>query len=282
MDRQKRILAVHDISCVGRCSLTVALPVLCSAGFDTGVLPTAVLSTHTGDFTNYTYRDLTEDILPILRHWEQLDLQFDAIYTGYMVSPEQVTLVEMLFDAFPDALRFVDPVMADNGRLYKGFSIDFPEKIARLCRRAHWMVPNFTEACLLTGIPYHEGLQTPEEVRAVLAALLDMGAQNAVLTGVSYQPGMLGVAAAADGQMLHAFSEWIPGTFHGTGDVFSSGLLAGLLHELPKEKALQTAVAFTCRSIHRTVELGQEVRYGVAFETALPFLIHALGMTAED
>lgn len=281
MERQKRILAIHDISCIGRCSLTVALPVLCAAGFDTGVLPTAVLSTHTGGFTGYTYRDLTGDILPILRHWEQLGLEFDAIYTGYLGSPEQVALVETLFDAFPGALRFVDPVMADSGKLYAGFDQDFPEKIARLCRRAHWLVPNFTEACLLTGTPYHEGLFTPEEVRAVLARLLDMGAENAVLTGVCFDRESLGAAAIAGGQLVQAFSERIPGMFHGTGDVFSSGLLAALLRGLPVEQALQAAVDFTCRSIRRTVELGQEARYGVAFETALPFLIRTLGLAEE-
>lgn len=273
---QKRALAIHDISCVGRCSLTVALPILSAAGVDTGVLPTAVLSTHTGGFTGYTYRDLTEDILPILSHWQSLNLSFDAIYTGYLGSFRQVELVGQVFDAYPDALKFVDPVMADNGVLYSGFSADFPQEMRKLCARADLIIPNVTEATLMLGEPYVAGPYTPAYVEGLLRRLVDLGARAAVLTGVHFDDAQLGAAALENDVVSYAFAPHVDGYFHGTGDVFGSGLLAGLLGGQPLARALQTAVNFTRQSIANTVALKQEARYGVCFEYALPSLMQAL------
>jgi pyridoxine kinase len=154
--KQKRIAAIHDISCVGRCSLTVALPILSAAGIDTGILPTAVLSTHTGGFENFTYRDLTEDITPIASHWKSLDLKFDALYSGFLGSYEQIDLVSNLFELFKDqdTLILVDPVMADNGEFYSVYSPEMAKGMARLCQKADIIVPNLTEAAFMLDEPY--------------------------------------------------------------------------------------------------------------------------------
>lgn len=278
MEKQKRALAIHDISCVGKCSLTVALPVLSAAGIETAVLPTSVLSTHTGGFTGYTFRDLTSDILPIADHWEALGLTFDALYTGYLGSFEQVRLVEGLFARFGEnALILVDPVMADHGALYKGFAPDFPAEMARLCKRADVIVPNLTEAALLLGEPYVEGPYTREYIAGLLRRLGDAFGGKIILTGVYFEATRLGAACfdAVTGETGFAFHDVVPGYYHGTGDVFGSALLAGLMGGLSHRDAMQVAVDFTVDSI-RLTDPAREPRYGVRFEAALPGLIKRL------
>ncbi len=193
--KQKRVLAVHDLSCVGRCSLTVALPILSAAGLEASALPTAVLSTHTGGFTGMTFRDLTQDLPAIFAHWKTLDLAFDAIYTGYLGSAEQVALVEQLFDAFrgEQTKIIVDPVMGDHGKLYPGMSEKMPQLMKTLCQKADVIVPNQTEAALMLGRPY---LETPDkaEVDDLMQALREMTQASVVLTGISPEEGKLGAA----------------------------------------------------------------------------------------
>lgn len=275
---QKRALAVHDISCVGRCSLTVALPILSSVGVETAVLPTAVLSTHTGGFTGYTFRDLTDDITPIVEHWKTLGLHYDAIYTGYLGSFRQLELVSSLFDdlASSDTLIMVDPVMADNGKLYAGFSEDFPKGMCDLCRKAKLVVPNLTEASLMLGIPYREDYDKAY-VEDVLRALTDLGPDMAVLSGISFEKGKVGAAAyeKKSGKIYYYFSDHVDGYFHGTGDVFGSALLAGLMTGHPLSESIRIAVDFTLGSILRTKKDGTDIKYGVNFEGGLGGLISA-------
>ena len=280
MERQKRALAVHDISCVGRCSLTVALPIISAAGVDTSILPTAVLSTHTGGFTGYTYRDLTEDILPIADHWQTLGLHFDAIYTGYLGSFQQVQLVMELFNRFKkaDTLALVDPAMADNGVLYGGFAPEFPAEMKKLCAKADIIVPNITESVLMLGEEYKDGPYTQAYIEGLLGRLQEIGAREIVLTGVHFDDKQLGAACLnKDGKISYAFQDRIAGYFHGSGDVFASALLAALLRDKSLEEAMAIAVDYTQRSIALTAELKQEARYGVCFEQALPFLLERLG-----
>ena len=153
----KRIASIQDISCLGRCSLTVALPVISAMAVECAIVPTAVLSTHTM-FPGFISRDLSDQLLPIARHWKSQNVTLDAICTGYLASPLQTEEVCRFFDllAGPDTLLFVDPAMADGGRLYAGFGPDFPGYMRRVVARAHVAVPNVTEACLLTGTPYRE------------------------------------------------------------------------------------------------------------------------------
>ncbi|MDD3242940.1 MAG: pyridoxamine kinase [Eubacteriales bacterium] len=276
---RKRILAVHDISAVGKCSLTVALPVLSAAGIETAVLPTAVLSTHTGEFTGYTFRDLTDDLRPMMEHWQSLGLTFDAIYTGYLGSSRQLALVEELFDRFggENTLLAVDPVMADGGQMYSCFAPDFPAGMAHLCRRADLIVPNLTEAALLLGRPY-DADPGEDGVEELLRALAKLGPGKVVLTGVGNAAGKTGAAAldARTGEICRAFSPRLPGVFYGTGDVFASALLGGVLGDIPLSQALPIAVNTVYASARATCRAGTPRRFGVDFEGQLPQYIRAL------
>ena len=192
----KRIVTIQDISCVGKCSLTVALPIISAMGIETAVIPTAVLSNHTA-FKEFTFRDLTEDITPISDMWAKEGLDFDAIYTGYMGSAEQIEVISEFIDRFRTDRTIViaDPAMADNGELYKGFSKDFVLSMRRLCGKADVIVPNLTEASFMLDIPFRGDAYTEEDIRKILKNLTEMGAKNAVLTGVSYDQKHLGAAA---------------------------------------------------------------------------------------
>lgn len=282
MARQKRIAAVHDISCIGRCSLTVALPILSAAGFDTGVLPTAVLSTHTGGFDDFTYRDLTSDIDPISAHWKSLGLKFDALYSGFLGSYEQIALVENLFDSFKgdSTLILVDPVMADHGELYPVYSQDMAIGMARLCKKADIIVPNLTEAAFLLGEKYIGNNYNKDYIENMLFRLAELGPEKVVLTGVSYDDENLGAASydRATGKIEYAFNKKNPSIFHGTGDVFASTLLAGIMHNLSLNEAVKLSVDYTYECIKLTESMNQERRYGVCFEMAIPYLLKRLNL----
>jgi pyridoxine kinase len=279
---QKRIAAIHDISCFGKCSLTVALPIISALGVEVSAIPTAVLSTHTGGITGYTYRDLTEDILPIAEHWKTLDLRFDAVYTGFLGSFEQIDIVSAVFDTFktPEMRIIVDPVMADNGSLYKIFPTDFPTGMRRLCQKADLIVPNITEAVLLLDEPYLEGPYTQDYIEGLLRRLSALGPRQVVLTGVHFDNAQLGAASfdAETGETDYAFAGRIPGYYHGTGDVFASALTGALLNGKTLPEATALAVDFTVGSIARTKAAGTDIRFGVNFEAGLPALARRLGL----
>ena len=268
---QKRVAAIHDISCFGKCSLTVALPVISAAGIETSVIPTAVLSTHTGGFTGFTYRDLTDDILPVVRHWQSLDLKFDAVYTGFLGSFEQIDVMTEVFSALktPDNLILVDPVMADNGKLYSIFPPDFPEGMRKLCAHADIIVPNMTEAAMLVGEEYREGPYDKSYIEALLGRLAKTGPQRVVLTGVYFDDKELGAAVYENGAVAYLMSHRIEGYYHGTGDLFASALLAGVLIGLSLADAAHAAIKLTVESIQRTRAAGTDVRFGVNFEAGL-------------
>jgi pyridoxine kinase len=269
--RQKRVAAIHDISCFGRCSLTVALPVISAVGIEVSVIPTAVLSTHTGGISGFTYRDLTEDILPVVRHWQTLNLKFDALYTGFLGSFEQLDIIMEVFAALktPDNLILVDPVMADGGELYSIFTPDFPVGMRKLCGAADILVPNMTEAALLVGDAYREGPYDKAYIEDLLMRLADFGPQRLVLTGVYFDDAELGAAVYDRGEITYLMSRRIEGFYHGTGDVFGSALLAGVLEGLTLDGAVGAAIELTVESIERTRKAGTDVRFGVNFEAGL-------------
>ncbi len=275
----KRVLSIQDISCVGKCSLTVALPVLSAANLECVILPTAVLSSHTA-FRGFTFRDLSGDIPAIARHWKQEKIAFDGIYTGYLGSRRQIELVEELFQDFsrPGQLKFVDPAMGDNGRLYVGFTPAFARRMGELCAVADVIVPNLTEAAFMLGEPVLGDTYSEEDVRALLLRLAVLGAKNIVLTGVSYSPGLCGVAIyqTESGKYSTCFSERIPVSFHGTGDVFASAFFAAMMHGQTLLDASRTAVEFTVESMRRTLSRPDHNWYGVDFETAIPKLLELL------
>jgi pyridoxine kinase len=288
MKRLKRVVAVHDISGFGKCSLTVALPIISAAGIETTVLPTAVLSTHTGGITGFTYRDLTEDIQAIADHWKSLGLQFDAIYTGFIGSFAQLDLLARFFDDFrtEDNLILVDPVMGDNGALYTVFTPEFAVGMRKLCAKADIIVPNFTEAALLVGEPYNPGPYNKIYVESLLKKLAALGPGRVVLTGVFFGDDAddaddaeeLGAATydAATGEIAYSFAKRIPGFFHGTGDVFASALTAALLNGFPLNGATDIAVRYTASAIRKTADAGTDVRFGVNFEQTIPELLKDL------
>ena len=280
---QKQVLAIHDLSCVGRCSLTVALPVLSAAGLHVSVLPTALLSTHTGEFTGYTNLDLTQEMAKIYAHFQTLPLRFDGLYSGFLGSWEQLALVEDVFAHYrrADTLLLVDPVMADHGKLYATYTETLARDMGRLCRQADVIVPNLTEAAILLEASYREQPSFPQ-VEAMLRALHKRyGCRQAVITGI-LRDGLLG-AAAYDAQSDCVFFHGQPPmdhVFYGTGDVLASALLAGLMRGRSLSQATTLAVDFTYQSMLHTLDNGLPLRYGVAFEQALPMLVRSLESNA--
>ena len=274
----KRIVSIQDVSALGKCSLTVALPIISAMGVECAVVPTAVLSTHT-QFSGFTFCDLTDEMEPIADHWKQQDFHFDAIYTGYLGSFRQVDIVKRYFRDFRDGAKIiVDPAMADNGKLYAGFGEDFPLKMAELLDGADLVLPNLTEACFLLGKEYREEYDRAY-VRDILEGLLAKGAKIAALTGVSFEAGKLGVASldGATGTYAEYFTERMPVSFHGTGDIFSSAAVGGLVRGMSAPDALALAADYTVECIRLTLAEENHSWYGVNFEQAVPYLVKRLG-----
>lgn len=272
----KRILTIQDISCVGQCSMTVALPILSACGQETCVLPSAVLSTHTGGFSGFTFRDLTEDIPAIWQHWKKENIRFDYIYTGYLGSTQQIRYVQELFDAFRDegCVTVVDPAMADHGKLYTGFDQTYAAAMTKLCAAADIMVPNITEACMMTGHPYQE---TYDEayIDALLSKLCAMGKNTVVLTGVGYEKEKTGVVICAGDRRWYYSHDKIDKNYHGTGDIFASAFVGSLAGGKTLEQAVKIAADYTSLCIRKTYD-DPAHWYGVKFETALGDLVDML------
>ena len=277
-----RVAAIHDISGFGKCSMTVALPILSAAGLEVCCMPTAVLSTHTGGFEGYTYRDLTDDLPAFAGHWKALNLKFTAIYSGFLGSPRQVATVSGFIDDFKtkDTLAYIDPVMGDKGVLYKVFDDEMVKGMRALCRKADVLLPNMTEAAFLLNCPYDEGPYTEERLLKILKALAALGPKQIVLTGVSLHKDEVGAACydAATGEMSVAVSDNVPGQFHGTGDVFASFCLAALERGMTLRDASALAVNLTRQCILRTVARDTPRREGVDFEGVLPEMMVKLGL----
>ncbi len=275
----KRVVTIQDISCVGKCSLTVALPIISATGIETAVIPTAVLSTHTA-FNDFTFHDLTQEINPIARHWQSENIDFDAIYTGYLGSFEQLELISDFIEKFKteNTLIFIDPVMGDFGKLYAGFSNDFALAMAKLCSKADIIVPNLTEASYMLGIPYCDGKYDESYIQDILRKLTALGAKKAVLTGVSFEPNTVGVMAydSETKQFFSYYRKRIDAIYHGTGDVFASSCLGALMNGKTLENALKIATDYTVESIRLTEEDPQRRWYGVNFESSIPYLLNRL------
>jgi pyridoxine kinase len=276
----KRVAAIHDLSGFGKCSLTAALPILSAAGIETSALPTAVLSTHTGGLEGYTYMDMTSEMRPFMKHWKSLNISFDAIYSGFLGSFEQLDIVSDFFDEFrtEDNLLLVDPVMADNGELYKIFTPEFALGMRKLCEKADIIVPNITEATLLLGETYHPGPYSKAYIEDLLFKLSKMGPGQIVLTGVFFNEEELGAATydRKTGATGYTLVPKIPGYYHGTGDVFGSALLAALLNGFSLNDSAAIAVRFTANSILRTYNAKTDIRFGVDFEHGFPELLKEL------
>ena len=272
----KRILTIQDISCFGQCSLTVALPIISACGVETVIIPSAVLSTHTGGFTGFTFRDLTDDIPSIAAHWQKEGINFDAIYTGYLGSLKQIEMIKDIFKGLTheNGVKIVDPAMADNGNLYYGFNQEYANAMAKLCAEADIVIPNITEACFMTG---HEYKETYDEnyVLSVLNALNEIGIGNVVLTGVSYDSETTGVIVKEGESIQYYRHKKIPVGSHGTGDVFASAFSGALMRGFNEFESARIAADYTLKCIENT-QGDENHKYGVKFETAIPFLINEL------
>lgn len=275
----KRILTIQDISCVGKCSLTVALPIISAMGVETAVMPTAVLSTHT-QFSGFTFRDLTDDMLPVADHWKSENISFDAIYTGYLGSFEQLDIVEKIFNEFKtsETKIIVDPVMADSGKLYKGFTEEFAHSMASLCSKADVIVPNITEASFMLGVPYVGDSYDEKYIKDMLARLCALGAKTAVLTGVSLNAGKLGVMSldSQSGEYFYYEREHLPVAYHGTGDIFASTFTGAVSLGKSVSEALKIATDYTVECISLTLADQERRTYGVNFEQAIPYLVERI------
>jgi len=276
----RRIVTIQDVSCVGKCSLTVALPIISAMGVETAIIPTAVLSTHTM-FQGFTFRDLTSDINPIMEHWKKEGFTFDAVYTGYLGSFEQIDLMHSLFAQFgKNALKIVDPCMADNGKLYPGFTPQFAAKMAGLCADADIIVPNLTEASFLLDIPYVQSGYDQAYIEDLLKKLAGLGAREVVLKGIefSHEKGKIGIASynSETGNISWYFHRKMRQSFHGTGDIFASVLTGALVRGLSLEKSYALAGDFVVESIKKTLAYKDHNNYGVDFEAAFPMLIRRL------
>ena len=271
-----KILTVQDISCVGQCSLTVALPVISACGVETCVLPSAVLSTHTAGFSGYTFRDLTEDMPAIKDHWKKENISFQAIYTGYLGSTKQVDYVANLFNevSAPGCLKIVDPAMADNGKLYPGFDEAFVEAMKGLCSKADFVIPNLTEACLLTDTAYNPDYDRTY-IDEILSKLTVMGCKNVIFTGVSYAPGKTGVVVLENGVYSYYEHDKLPNSCHGTGDIYASAFVGALIRGKTAYEAAKIAADYTVECIKATAQV-ENHWYGAAFEPVLGKLINML------
>lgn len=271
MSETTKILTIQDISCFGQCSITVALPIVSAFGIETAILPSAVLSTHTAGFTDFTVRDLTEDLPEIRKHWEKEGILFDAIYTGFIASIEQLDYIKEIIDSRlkPDGLVFVDPAMADHGEFYNGFDQEFADKMGELCKLGDYILPNTTEACYILHKPWKEEFSR-EEMLEMAKELEAFTKRHVILKGDTSEEGKLGMIVLDKEKSACevVYNDKIDYVSHGTGDVFASAFVGStMVCKSPTESA-RIAGEFTKRAIEKTV--GDENHaYGVKFEQVI-------------
>lgn len=264
----KLILTVQDISCFGQCSITVAQPILSHRGIETAILPSAILSTHTAGFKNFTVLDLTEEMPKIIKHWEESNIKFDAIYTGYIGDVRQFDYILEIKDKLlkNDGLFIVDPAMADHGKLYPALNEDIVLGMKKICSVADYILPNITEACFLTNVEYKD-TQDEEFITLLNEKLIKLGCKNVILTGV-FKDSKIGATAYDGVNKVGYFTEYQTKSYHGTGDIFSSVIVADILNNKPIIFALEDACEFVVKCIKKTVS-DDTHNYGVKFEEVM-------------
>lgn len=272
----KRCLAMHDFSCVGRCSLTVALPIISAMKVECSAIPTSVLSTHTGGFTGYTYRDLTNDILPIVKHIKSLNTNIDSIYTGYL-GKSQIGVVSTSIDLLKEdnTVILIDPVMADNGELYAGFDLEYVSLMREYIKKGSVIIPNITEACLLANIEFKKEYDA-KYIEKIIKELSLLTSASIVLTGVSFDDKTIGACVYENENIEYCFVEKLPDMYHGTGDVFASVVIGALMNDKTLLESASIACDFVCECIIETKKVNIEKRYGVTFEPVLHNLANRL------
>lgn len=268
-----RILTIQDISCVGQCSLTVALPILSACGQEAVILPSAVLSTHTGGFKNPTFRDLTDDIPSIVEHWQKEELLFDAIYTGYLGSLQEIQHISNIMNTLGGGacVKIIDPAMADHGKLYAHFDTDYAKAMTKLCIKADIILPNMTEVSLMTGLPYQETYDQAYVMQA-LKVLREIGMKTIILTGISYDSDTTGVVLYEGDEYRYFSHKKLPKSSHGTGDIFASAFTGAYLSGKSMFESIGIAAKFVLSCMENTQD-DPSHWYGVKFEPMLGSLI---------
>lgn len=271
-----KILTIQDISCVGQCSLTVALPIISACGVETCILPSAILSTHTAGFSGFTFHDLTDDMPAIRDHWEKENIKFDGVYTGYLGSTKQIDYVINIIKTLnkSDAKAIIDPAMADGGKLYPLFNQEYVEAMKVLCAIADYVVPNITEACFLTDTEYRTEYDR-DYIDGIVEKLIALGAKNVILTGVSYREGYTGIVVFENGEYKYYEHVFLPNSCHGTGDIYASAFTGALVRGKSAFDAAKIAADYTVECIRQTAE-EENHWYGAKFEPALKTLIEKL------
>ncbi|MDD6159953.1 MAG: pyridoxamine kinase [Oscillospiraceae bacterium] len=269
---RKRVLTVQDISCVGQCSMTVALPILSACGVEACPLPTAVLSTHTGGFGRPHIRSLAEDMMPMALHWREQGIYFDAILVGYLGSAEEIGHILSVAEQLtaPEGKLIVDPAMGDHGMLYSGFDSEYVSAMKPLCAGADYLLPNLTEACLLTGEAYREHYDR-EWVEMLADRLLDIGCKAVILTGVSFDELHTGVLMKDGKNSEYYAHRRLKGSCHGTGDIFAAVFTGMLARGETPERAVKAAAGYVLSCMELTARENRR-GYGVMFEALLPKL----------
>lgn len=273
--KNNRILTIQDISCLGRCSTTVALPIISCFGIETCILPCAVLSTHTSGFVNWTCKDMTEEMTKIVEHWQTMDISFDIVHTGYLANAKQIYNVCNFFDGIcSNSFKIVDPVMGDKGELYAGFDSNFVKSMAKLCNKANIIIPNKTELCALIGEEYCTHKLDEKQAIELLQKASDITSDYIILTGVTFDASNIGACVydMATKQATFCKARKIGDDFHGTGDIFASVLTGAMAKGYTLQHATQIAVDFVTSSIEKTIDNPNKRKYGVNFEMALGVL----------
>ena len=278
MNENTKILTIQDISCFGQCSITVALPIISAFGIETAILPSAVLSTHTAGFTDFTVRDLTEDLPEIRKHWEKEGISFDAIYTGFIASAEQLDYIKDIIDSRlnSEGLVFVDPAMADHGEFYNGFDQEFADKMGELCKLGDFILPNTTEACFILHKPWKEEF-TKEEMLEMANELSEFTKRYVILKGDTHKENELGmiVLDKKESTCEFVYNDKIDYVSHGTGDVFASAFVGSTMIGKSPTEAAKVAGEFTKKAIEKTIG-DENHKYGVKFEQVIPELYDLL------
>lgn len=277
MNEDKKILTIQDISCYGQCSITVALPIISAFGIETAVLPSAVLSTHTSGFSEYTVRDLTEDLPDIRKHWEKEGIYFDAIYTGFIGSIEQLDYIKEIIDSRlkPDGLVFVDPAMADQGEFYNGFDQEFADKMAELCKLGDYILPNTTEACYILHKEWKEDF-SKEEMLDMAEELSKFTKRHVILKGYEENEKMGMIVLDKEESCIDiAYNDKIDYITHGSGDVFASTFVGSTISGKTPAAAAKIAGELTKKAIEKTIRDPSHT-YGVKFEQVIPEIYELL------
>lgn len=275
----KRVMTIQDISCIGKCSLTVALPIISAAGIETAIVPTAVLSTHTM-FKGFTFHDLTDEMEPIKKHWQDEGFKFNAIYTGYLGSKRQIDIVSDYIETFrgSGARVIIDPAMADSGKLYTGFDDAFAKEMLGLCSKADIILPNISEACIMLDEEYPGEDADEAFIEKLLIKLSKFGSKLCVITGTTFKDGTFGFTGynSETDEFFAYGTNKVAMRSHGTGDIFASAFTGALMNDYSEYDALQIAADFTCACINNSYNDPEHVNYGVNFELELPYYIELL------